>query len=45
MGEISKKLLKQWSYNVGLDIESQIKEYGKELNHLNFDAPTPYQFK
>jgi len=45
MGIVSKKLLKQWSINVGLDIESQIREYGKEVAHLNSDAPTPYQFK
>jgi branched-chain amino acid aminotransferase len=45
MGGISKKLLKQWSKNVGLDIENQIREYGKEVAHLNSDAPTPYQFK
>jgi len=45
MGDISKKLLKQWSKNVGLDIENQIREYGKEVAHLNSDAPTPYQFK
>ena len=45
MGVISKKLLKQWSKNVGLDIENQIREYGQEVAHLNSDAPTPYQFK
>jgi branched-chain amino acid aminotransferase len=45
MGEISKKLLSRWSNNVGLDIENQIREYGKEVKHLNSDAPTPYQFK
>jgi branched-chain amino acid aminotransferase len=45
MGVVSKKLLKQWSINVGLDIESQIREYGKEVAHLNSSAPTPYQFK
>lgn len=45
MGEISKKLLQQWSKNVGLDIEGQIREYGKEVAYLNSDAPTPYQFK
>jgi branched-chain amino acid aminotransferase len=45
MGEVSKKLLSLWSNNVGVDIESQIREYGKEVAHLNSDAPTPYQFK
>ncbi len=45
MGKISKKLLEQWSKNVGLDIEKQIREYGKEVEYLNSNAPTPYQFK
>lgn len=45
MGGITKSLLNKWSENVGLDIEAQIKEYGKEIAHLNSDAPTPYQFK
>ena len=45
MGDISKKLLNQWSSEVGLDIEAQIIEYGKEVAHINNNAPTPYQFK
>ncbi|MDC0092775.1 aminotransferase class IV [Alphaproteobacteria bacterium] len=45
MGKISQKLLSHWSNNVGLDIENQIREYGKEVANLNSDAPTPYQFK
>ncbi len=45
MGDITKSLLKKWSENVGVDIEAQIKEYGKEVEHLSSDAPTPYQFK
>ena len=45
MGTISKKLLRHWSNNVGMDIEKQIREYGKEVAHLNSNAPTPYQFK
>lgn len=44
MGKISKLLLKQWSENVGLDIENQIKQYGREVDNLNSNAPTPYQF-
>ena len=44
MGKISKKLLGQWSQNVGLNIEKQIRDYGKEVTYLNSDAPTPYQF-
>jgi branched-chain amino acid aminotransferase len=45
MGKVSKKLLTQWSNNVGLDIEGQIREYGKEVALLNSDSPSPYQFK
>jgi branched-chain amino acid aminotransferase len=44
-GNITQKLLDQWSKNVGLNIENQIKEYGKEVDHLNSNAPTPYQFQ
>jgi branched-chain amino acid aminotransferase len=45
MGHITTTLLNQWSKNIGLDIKSQIQEYGKEVEHLNSDTPTPYQFK
>jgi hypothetical protein len=45
MGTITMALLDQWSKNVGLDIQGQIQEYGKEVAHINSDAPTPYQFK
>jgi branched-chain amino acid aminotransferase len=45
MGETTKALLKKWSNNVGLDIQKQIQEYGKEVECLNSDAPSPYQFK
>lgn len=45
IGEITKALLAQWSNNVGVDIEQQIKEYGKEVKHLDSNAPSPYQFK
>jgi hypothetical protein len=38
-------LLSRWSNNVGLDIENQIRDYGKEVAYLESDAPTPYQFK
>lgn len=44
-GPITQQLLDQWSKNVGLDIENQIKEYGKEVQHLKSNAPTPYQFQ
>jgi len=45
MGEVSKKLLNQWSGNVGIDIKRQIQDYGKEVENLENDSPTPYQFK
>ncbi len=45
MGDITSELLKRWSDNVGLDIRKQIEEYGKEVQHLNSNTPTPYQFK
>lgn len=45
MGRVTKSLLAQWSANVRLDIEQQIKDYGKEVALLKSEAPTPYQFK
>jgi len=45
MGDITTTLLNKWSDNVGLDIQKQIQEYGKEAGHLNSDTSDPYQFK
>ena len=45
IGEITRKLLQQWSANVGVDIPEQIKDYGKELTNLNSTAPSPYEFR
>jgi branched-chain amino acid aminotransferase len=45
LGNITNMLINKWSENVGMDIKSQIQEYGKEVAHLNSNAPTPYQFK
>jgi len=45
MGEVTKNLLKKWSDNVGLDIESQVRAFGKEVEELSVKAPSPYQFK
>lgn len=46
MGPITQELLKQWSQNVGVDIEQQIKDYGSEVIELQkTNAPTPYQFR
>ena len=45
-GEISKKLLKQWSDNVGLDIIKQMKNYYEEFNNIEKENTTSiYQFK
>jgi branched-chain amino acid aminotransferase len=46
LGNITNILINKWSENVGLDIKSQIQEYGKEVAHLSSsNAPSPYQFK
>jgi branched-chain amino acid aminotransferase len=42
VGPIFRKLLKQWSLNVGVDIESQIKSWQSSTSS---DGPTPYKFK
>ena len=44
MGELTKKLLTQWSNNVGVDIQKQIQLYGNEVKQFNKNSPTPYQF-
>ena len=44
-GPIFDKLLDQWSTNVGLNIESQIKDFNKELEDRKITGPSPYQFK
>lgn len=46
MGPMTRKLLRLWSDNVGVDIERQIRDYGAEVKQLtSSSAPTPYQFK
>ena len=45
LGVITKKLLDQWSKNVGVDIFEQILEYGKDIDTLRTNAASPYQFK
>ena len=45
MGDITKELLRKWSDNVGLDIEAQIRAFGKEVESLSLNSPSPYQFK
>ena len=44
-GPVFNKLLNQWSLNVGVDIEKQIKSFNKELENSNISGPTPYQFE
>ena len=44
-GNITNKLLKKWSDNVGLNIEHQIKEFNKEMKDHGSDGSTPYRFK
>ena len=44
-GPIFERLLKQWSTNVRINIESQIKDFNKELEGKKISGPSPYQFK
>ncbi len=44
-GSVAKRLLEQWSENVGVDIVEQIKEYNESLQKAEVDAPSPYSFK
>ena len=44
-GAMFERLISEWGRQVGLDIRAQIKTYGEEVERLNTDAPTPYQFK
>ena len=44
-GPIFNKLLKEWNYSVGIDIEKQIKNFNKELENNKISGPSPYQFK
>ncbi len=44
-GIITNKLLNQWSKNVGVDIEQQIKMWSSNMMNKKQNSPTPYQFK
>jgi len=44
-GPVFNKLLNQWSSNVEIDIEKQIKNFNKELENNKVSGPSPYQFK
>jgi branched-chain amino acid aminotransferase len=45
LGNITNILINKWSKNVGIDIRQQIEKYGEEVNFLNSDSTSPYQFK
>lgn len=46
LGSITKKLVDQWSKNVGVNIYEQIIEYGKNIDAVRASsAASPYQFK
>lgn len=45
VGKITKKLLDQWSTNVGIDIIKQIKKFDQSFNQKKISGPTPYSFK
>jgi branched-chain amino acid aminotransferase len=44
IGPIFRQLLNEWSVRTGVDIELQIREYGKEAKEFLSNAPTPYKF-
>ena len=44
-GNVTDRLIKKWSDNVGLDLEQQILDYSKEVADHKINAATPYQFK
>jgi len=45
VGTVFRQLLQQWSSNVGLDVEQQIKAWNEADAPIQSDAPTPYRFK
>lgn len=45
VGQVTNKLLAQWSQNVGLDIVKQIHDWNKAGGQVASDAPSPYRFK
>jgi len=44
-GVITNKLLNQWSKNVGVDIEKQIKTWSVDIKNKKQTSPSPYQFR
>ncbi|MDG1737040.1 MAG: aminotransferase class IV [Paracoccaceae bacterium] len=45
VGRAFKSILDQWSKNVGVDIEQQIKNWNKGDSSKGISGPTPYSFK
>ncbi len=45
VGNLFKKILKQWSCNTNVDIAKQIKNWDKENLKNISEAPSPYSFK
>jgi len=45
VGPVARKLLDQWSKNVGVDIAGQIKEWDKSIIARGLNGPTPYRFE
>lgn len=45
VGPVFRKILAQWSKNVGVDIENQIRKYSQWVSEYKTSATTPYQFK
>lgn len=45
VGEITKKLLEQWSKNVGVNIVDQVKQWNAKDSQEGTEGPSPYSFK
>ena len=44
-GPVYNSILSEWSKNVNVDIEKQIKQFNSEFNNLTSGSVTPYQFR
>lgn len=45
MGKITRRLLDEWSSEVGVDIVGQIKKWDSERGEQTTSGPSPYSFK
>jgi branched-chain amino acid aminotransferase len=45
VGPIARQLLDQWSANIGVDIEGQIKRWDEQRGPSLVSGPSPYSFK